>query len=179
MKKRIYCQIIGILTIIYSNWTCNLNSQSTFSLKEQKPIRDFVKSYHEFNKVEWQDTTHVFLMFVNTNFKKSQYYIRGNRGTSSIEKNPPLTCFEVDSLIIFLYMGLEKTFSMPDNPVCHLPSDKQPLVYDPRTWRMTIVGDSIQIDKNPSLSDLEEATDQPKLIQKHIKFIPPKQSQNR
>ena len=178
MKKVIYHQILVILAIIYSNSACNSASQNTFSLKEQKPIRDFVKAYHEYNKTEWQDTSHVFLMFANTNINKSQYYIRANRGTSFIEKNPPFTCFEVDSLLIFLYAGLEKTFSMPENPICLLSSDTQPLVYDPPMWCMTIVADSILIDKTPPLADREEATDQPKAIRERIKFIPPKSAKH-
>ena len=179
MKKVIYCQILVILAIIYGNWSCNSASQSPFSLKEQKPIRDFVKAYHEYNKTEWQDTTPIFLMFASTNINKSQYYIRANRGASFIEKNPPFTCFEVDSLLIFLYTGLEKTFSMPENPICHLSKDREPLVYDPPTWCMTILGDSILIDKTPPLADREEATDQPKPIREHIKFIPPKSTKTR
>ena len=179
MKKVIYCQILVILAIIYGNSACNSASQNTFSLKEQKPIRDFVKAYHEYNKTEWQDTTPIFLMFANTNINKTQYYIRANRGTSFIEKNPPSTCFEVDSLLIFLYTGLEKTFSMPENPICHLSKDREPLVYDPPTLCMTILGDSILIDNTPPLADREEATDQPKPIREHIKFIPPKSTKTR
>ena len=45
-------------------------------------------------------------------------------------------------------------------------------------WCMTIVADSILIDKTPPLADREEATDQPK-IREHIKFIPPKSTKTR
>ena len=86
MKKEIYYQILVILAIIYGNWSCNSVTQSPFSLKEQKPIRDFVKAYYEYNRTEWQDTTPIFLMFANTNINKTQYYIRANRGTALIEK---------------------------------------------------------------------------------------------
>ena len=44
---------------------------------------------------------------------------------------------------------------------------------------MTIVEDSILIDKTPPLADREEATEQPKPIRVHIKFIPAKSAKTR
>lgn len=178
MKK--YINVFwAIIAILSCNEVENKKKETTFPILNKDYVNDFVKSY--VNYVQSQgDTCQIYTLFIDSKFKMTKFYIRSGKTTYFIEDHIPLTYFNVDGALVFVYSGLER-FLLKDTLdknnyeklIEKLKSNNNAsVVYNPRIWCLNVSQDSIFINKMPSSKEIIDATEQVG-PSKSIKFIPP------
>jgi hypothetical protein len=173
---------ITILVVVLSILSCkkgeNKKKGVIYPVLNKDYINNFVRTY--VNYLQGQgDTCQIYTLFIDSKFKMTKFYIRSGKTTYFIEDHLPLTYFDIDGSLVFVYSGLER-FLLKDTLdkndykkiIEKLQSNNKPVVYNPKTWCLNVTQDSVFINKSPSSQEIIEATEQVG-PSKSIKFIPP------
>lgn len=177
MKEKIYL-LFFVLIFLSCNESKVNQEKALFPITcKQSYFDNFVKTYKDHIE-SLGDTSNIYVLFVDTKFKISKFYLMSVKSTYLIEDNFPLTYFKVDESFVFVYTGLEKNFLVNSlnkeefRDIVNGIKNSNPVVYNPKIWCLKVSNDSTFIDKNPSSEEIIEGTNI-LLESKKIKFIPP------